>query len=373
MMDQNRVNPEMLVLAREAQELTQGGLADLIHVSQAKISKYENNLLDVSESDLQKIARALRFTRDFFYQQDKIYGLGSSSLFHRQRQSVPMSIQKRVQARVNILRMQVERLLRSFDFGSDHVFPQMDVDAHGRDVGHIARMVRASWHLPIGPVGNLTATVEGAGGLVLLCDFGTPKIDATHLWVPGMPPLFVMNSRAPADRYRFTLSHEIAHAVMHRFPDSEIEAEADQFASEFLMPEHEVQAQFSNMTLQKAAMLKPYWKVSIAAIVRRAFDVGCITERQYRSLFTKLGANGYRTSEPLPLPPERPTVVTKLVSMHKTAFGYTDSELRQLLFSDDPQFLNADDLPMPSPVRGPDDPIPLFVARNDQQSRMNVS
>jgi Zn-dependent peptidase ImmA (M78 family) len=265
--------------------------------------------------------------------------------------------------------MQVERLLRSFDFSGENSFAPMDVDAHNGDVETIARMVRAMWKLPLGPILNLTVAVESAGGVVLLCDFGTPKIDAAHLWISGMPPLFVMNSRSPADRYRFTLAHEIGHAIMHRFPQGDIEKEADRFASELLMPEREVVSQFANMTLQKAAMLKPHWRVSMAAICRRAFDIGCITERQYRSLFTKLGAQGYRTNEPIQLTAEKPTVVPQLVGMHKSAFGYTDSDLRRLLFSDDPQFLAGDELPMPSPVRGPDDPISLFMPRDENDLR----
>lgn len=126
------------------------------------------------------------------------------------------------------------------------------------------------------------------------------------------------------------------------------------------MPERDIAGQLGNMTLEKAAMLKPHWRVAMAALFRRSFDTGCITERQYRFLFTKLGATGQRMAEPLPLPAEKPQVVAQLVSMHRGAFGYNDTDLRKLLFSDDPQFLGDGELPLPTITRRPDDPIPMF-------------
>ena len=81
----------------------------------------------------------------------------------------------------------------------------------------IATLVRQMWNLLPGPIGNLTRAIEAAGGLVLKCDFGTSKLDAFAQWPSGMPPLFFVNKSAPADRYRYTLAHEIGHIVMHVF------------------------------------------------------------------------------------------------------------------------------------------------------------
>src|SRR5262245_33965028 len=106
------VNPEMLTLARESRGMSQTDLAQAVSVTQGKISKYENGMLPVTEVDLGRIAKVLNYTPEFFFQRDKVYGLGSSFLFHRQRKSVPMALQKRIQAEINILRMQIERLLR---------------------------------------------------------------------------------------------------------------------------------------------------------------------------------------------------------------------------------------------------------------------
>src|SRR5690349_9594406 len=104
------VNPEMLVLARESRGLSQAELSEAIGVAQGKISKYEHGLLDVSPEDLRAIARALNYEAEFFYQRDKVYTLGSSFIFHRQRKATPARVQKRMEAYSNVLRLQLERL-----------------------------------------------------------------------------------------------------------------------------------------------------------------------------------------------------------------------------------------------------------------------
>jgi Zn-dependent peptidase ImmA (M78 family)/DNA-binding XRE family transcriptional regulator len=350
-MNNRVVNPDMIVLARESCGMTQGDLANAIHVTQGKISKYENGLLSVAIDDLASIAKILGFTEDFFYQTDQVFGLGSSSLFHRQRQGVPMLLQKQIQAQVNVRRMQIERLLRGSTVEAAYKFEPLDIDAFDGSAEKIAKVVRFAWKLPSGPIQNLTASVENAGGIILRCDFGTAKIDAAHLWIPGMPPMFFMNKRLPADRYRFTLAHEVGHAVMHRIPTGDIEAEADRFAAELLMPEKEIEAQLHAMTIERAGMLKPYWKVSMAALIRRARDVGAISERTYRSLFTRLSARGYRTNEPIPLSQENPTIVPELVAVHRRAYGYSDEDLARMLFTIDPQFFSALSTPNVSPAK----------------------
>lgn len=332
------VNACMLTLARESRGMSQADLAESINVTQGKVSKYENEMLLVSEEDLAKVANVLNYTEELFFQKDKVYGLGSSFLFHRQRKVVPMLLQKKIQAEVNILRMQVDRLLRVVDVEAENHFEPIDIDLHNGDAAKIARLTRAAWRLPLGPVANITAAIESAGGIVLQCSFDVKQIDAAHLWLPGLPPLFFVNRDMPGDRLRWTLAHEIGHAVMHRNPTGDVEAQANTFASEFLMPEEEIAHHLDGMTLEKAAMLKQRWKVSMAAIIYRAKDLGRITAGRFKSLYASLGAQGYRAVEPFPLPVEEPQLAKKLVDIHRGELGYSDFDLAKLLFSPDPQY-----------------------------------
>ena len=337
-MSTKRVNSEMLTFAHEAAGLTQTELAAAAGMSQGKLSKYENGLLAVSHEDAEALARAVNCEAELLYQTDRIYGLGSSSLFHRQRQSVPVTIQHQIQARINILRIQVDRLLRGVEIESEYAFQPMDVEAFDGDVERIASLLRVAWQLPLGPVSSVTAAIENAGGIVLKCNFGTSKIDAAHIWVAGLPPLFFMNGAMPADRFRFTLAHELGHSVMHRAPTGDIEAEADQFAAEFLMPAKEIQPHLAGLNIAVRTALKPHWKVSIAAIVRRARDVGAITQRHYHTLFQRLSALGYRKNEPIELAPEEPVAFRHLVQVYQQAHGYTREDINRLLFTSDSEF-----------------------------------
>jgi hypothetical protein len=100
------------------------------------------------------------------------------------------------------------------------------------------------------------------------------------------------------------------------------------------------------MTIEKAARLKPQWKVSMAALIKRAYDLGRMGQPQYRKLFSQLSALGYRTNEPIPIPIEEPTVLRELLAVHRGPLGYTDADLAALLFTVDDQFLAPTETPI---------------------------
>jgi Zn-dependent peptidase ImmA (M78 family)/DNA-binding XRE family transcriptional regulator len=325
------VHPEMLILARESRELTQGELAQASGLSQANISKYEAGLLRISNQHLETIASVLGYPKSFFYQEEKRYGFGSSCTYHRKRQTLSVTHLRTLLARINLFRIHVTTLLRSVDVVSEHRFEHFDIDDFGGDVERIAQLVRNRWGLPLGPISNLVEAVEYANGIVYRCSFGTSKLDAISQWLPSAPPIFMVNADVPGDRIRFTLAHEIGHVIMHRIPTTNMEAEADRFASEFLMPAREIAADLTPATLVNYARLKPYWKVSIAALIRRARDLGKVTDRHYRSLFEELSKLGYRIAEPVMIPHEEPSVFNDLIKFHVRENGYSNEQLSEVL------------------------------------------
>lgn len=333
------VNSAMLTLARESWGWSQKELADRLGVTQATVSKYENGLLQVSEQDAAEIARVLGYTPELLYQRDQVYGLGSSFLFHRRRATAPVALQRKVQARINILRMQVERLLRGVETNFVNSFDVVDAGEVDAEPEKAARIVRAAWRVPFGPVPNVTTAIENAGGIVLKCTFETDLIDAAHFWLPGLPPMFFVNRDIPGDRMRWTLAHEIGHAILHRnYAGADVEDEADRFASEFLLPREEIARHLHGLNLEQAAVLKQHWKVSIAALVRQAHRLDCITPTKYKNLNASLSSQGYRKNEPYPIPVEEPGLLRAIVNTHRTKLGYSDADLARLLFSPDPQF-----------------------------------
>jgi Zn-dependent peptidase ImmA (M78 family) len=69
------------------------------------------------------------------------------------------------------------------------------------------------------------------------------------------------------------------------------------------------------VTLSSLVDLKKRWKVSIQALIHRAYDLGIVTERQYRYLFEQLSAAGWRKDEPGKLPVERPRAFRKMAEL----------------------------------------------------------
>lgn len=333
------INPAMLVVAREARGLGQKELAEAAGISQGKLSKIENGLLSPGGDDLRRMANALGCTEELFYLRESIEGLGSSFLFHRQRQRVPVGLQKRIQANVNLLRIQVVRLLRGVELDFTRRFDVLNPGEVDGKPERAAELVRVAWRLPAGPVADVTALIESAGGVVLKCDFDTPLIDAAHFWLPGLPPLFFVNRDLPGDRLRWTLAHELGHAFLHQhYAGEDVEDEADRFAGEFLMPKREIVPHLRDLTIERAAALKPYWKVSMAALVRQAHRHKCITNWKYRDLNISLSTQGYKKVEPFPIPVEEPKLIREVVKVYRTNLGYDNFDLAKLVLTADSQF-----------------------------------
>jgi Zn-dependent peptidase ImmA (M78 family)/transcriptional regulator with XRE-family HTH domain len=328
------INPQMVTLARESRGLTQSELASRMGDRQAKVSKIESGLIGVTSDTLKSLSVAVDYPEEFFYQRDELHGIDTSILFHRRRQAIPSRLLAKIHAAVNIQRIHAQRFLKAVDLEPAKPFPRFDIVEFGGDPAAVAQAVRATWILPRGPVANVTKTIEDAGGIVIKCDFETRMIDAVSQWIAGYPPMFFVSDAIPGDRLRWTLAHEIGHVVMHRTVSSDIEDEADAFASSFLMPADDIRPYFvGSVTAGKLAELKPYWKVSMASLLKRASDLGVMSERQARYLWMQFGKAGYRTREPeyLDVPVEQPNILQQLVTFHTANLGYSTRNLASLL------------------------------------------
>jgi Zn-dependent peptidase ImmA (M78 family) len=323
-------NREMLILARESRGLTQTDLAKQATFSQGEISKFENGLRVPTDEQVRRLASHLKYPERFFYLNEMMRDFGSGCVYHRKRKTAPETKLRQLLAIANLRRIQIRQLLNSITPTTEFQFEMMDLDEFGSPAD-VARALRGIWKVPPGPVQNVTRLIESAGGIIVAADFGTDKVDALSQWLPGMPPVFLVNTRIPIDRLRFTLMHEVGHIVMHRFLTDKMEREADAFAAEFLMPEREIKQQLLNLSLVKLAALKPYWRVSMGALLYRAGEIGAINPRSQSYLWMQMGKRGYRTHEPVTIAPEEPNTVKELIDIHKTQLGYTSREIERLM------------------------------------------
>lgn len=299
-------------------------------------------MLPCPADSLEAISEALEYPAQFFYAQESVHGIGTEAhhYLYRRKASLPAKALKRIEAEINIRRIHVTRMLTSVDMSASTSIPRFDPSEFDNNIEKIAMAVRVYWQMPSGPVENVTELIERAGGIVIPHDFGTVKVDATTLNILGLPPLFFVSRTLTGDRLRFTLAHELGHAVMHSIPHPKIEDEADRFAAEFLMPAADIGPSLSRLDLAKAARLKPFWKTSMASIVYRAHELGKITDNQYRYLFYQLSSAGFRTAEPpeLEIPVERSNVHSSLIGFFKEDLGYSVDDLKSLFQTSDRDF-----------------------------------
>jgi Zn-dependent peptidase ImmA (M78 family) len=107
---------------------------------------------------------------------------------------------------------------------------------------------------------------------------------------------------------RFDLAHELGHLLLHRqlrMRSRDLEQQAHDFASSFLIPADALYAQVTGqLRFDDIFKLKKFWRVSAIAMLQRLWHLRIISEWHYRSWIIELSKRGYRTSEPDGIHPE---------------------------------------------------------------------
>ncbi|MDQ1293744.1 MAG: hypothetical protein QG608_1625 [Actinomycetota bacterium] len=325
----SRVGDVILVLRRAA-DLTQEELAGKLGITQTTLSRYENDLREPDDEMIDKLGEALGVTSDFLLHEFRMHGAIAADAHMRRQKTTKPSEWKRVEARLNMLRMHSSYLLERVPLRPQNHVIQVDPDGHTS--AEAALMLRAAWRMPIGPVRNLIRWVESAGVIVVEEDFGTHRIDGMSQWA-GDHAVIILNATLPTDRKRLTIAHELGHLVLHaRYIDLDVEDQANQFAAEFLMPEHIISPQLVNLALGKLSDLKIEWGVSMQAIFERAYRLGKATSEERQKFYRQMNSRGWKTREPASdlLPPETPELAMS-VGRRLDESGLTQSEIQKLV------------------------------------------
>ncbi|MEW9534895.1 ImmA/IrrE family metallo-endopeptidase [Agrobacterium radiobacter] len=330
-------NSELLLLARQFRGKSQTEISEQAGLDQGHYSRIERGLLNgaPSESTVEAISSALDFPISFFFQNDELSGLPLSvhDVAWRKKASVLSSDLKRLHAELNLRVMHLRRLLISIDLSPELPLPRLDVEEVG-GADKVANLIRRAWMIPDGPIRSLTALCERAGILVIKCDF-VENVDGVTMRLRDVPPIIFLNSKAPADRMRHSLAHELGHLIMHSIPTEEMESEADLFAGELLAPASQLRSDIigGRVTLERLVQLKQYWRVSVASLLYRAGAANLISENQSSYLWRQLSARGWRKTEPAEtqFPHEATRLFDHILSLHRDSLGYTVSDFKKVL------------------------------------------
>lgn len=320
---------EVLSTARRALGWTQEDLAKAADVTQAALSRYESGLREPEPEVFSRLASALGVTENFLHMSGRVRGGMAVDAHMRKRQTAKPTQWRQLEARLNMYRLHTRMVYEEVALRAEQTVPRLDpVEV---TPGAAARIVRMQWRMPVGPVRNLVRWIEAAGCVVIEEDFGTARVDGLSQWVDDYP-LILINLRAPTDRKRLTLAHELGHLVLHSTEVTpNIEDEANGFAAEFLMPAEVIRPQLRKITLGKLHDLKREWGTSMQALIERAHGLKLIDATKRTNLYKAMSARGWRTTEPLSdqLGPEVPSL-TRQIGIALTSKGYSNAEIARL-------------------------------------------
>jgi len=298
-------------MVRLARGFRQDDLALEVGIAQGSVSKVEAGLVTLESEKVADLASVLRVQPALLA--TSLAAVASGCTHFRRRASLKVSDTNQIRAELS-LRAHVIGRLRELTAAGPTVLARSEPDpaTPSRD---IAAEMRKHLGVPPGPIDNLFAVMESAGCVVTMMEKPELAFDAASLWADdGRFVAIMINGARPADRMRFTAAHELAHAILHETATPTSEQEADEFASEFLMPAKQIIDELHSLNFDRLSELKKRWKMSMAAIVRRAYDLDVISERNYKSLMIELSKAGYRTNEPLTPPAEHPSTASDMIA-----------------------------------------------------------
>lgn len=288
--------PERLVLARKRRRMTLAGLSRASGYSAQSITAFENARRNPSEETLSSLAAALHFPVAFFHAPpapDMVPGAVSF------RAPSKMSAAERDSAlSCGAIAATLNHWLE------DHfTLPVPDVPSHADlTPEHAAGQVRADWGLGEAPAPNMVHLLEAHGVRVFSLAPDCLDADAFSTIRHGTPYV-LLNTRKTGERGRFDAAHELGHLVLHagtqtpRGPAAE--AEADAFASAFLMPKAGLLAQqVSNASVERILSAKRRWGVSAMAFAYRLRTLHLLSEWRFQQTARQLAQLGYRKGEP---------------------------------------------------------------------------
>ena len=327
--------------ARIARMMTGRALAEAVGVTPAAITQFEKGDASPRDEVVRRLAEALRVPPTHFFnpplpdRQSPVRMRSLSAATKRARESADVRIDWLREVVVYVAQVMPLSLLDLPDLCQTTDPAAISDD----EIEDFAVDARRMWGMKDGPIVNLTELLESKGLVVSAFSLGADTLDAFGTLAPELPIIVENTDRTSAVRMRFDRAHEVAHMVLHRHtPDAlaarpEIhklmEHQAHRFAGAFLFPAAAFVNEIYSVTVAGLLDAKRRWKLSVQTMIRRAFDLGLISEYQYGRAFRTLSAKGFRKREPLDdeMAPEEPTAIPQRLRHLVEEQGFTAEDI----------------------------------------------
>lgn len=312
-------NGERLKEARLYNKLTITELGEKLNVSKQMVSKYENGNGEPSFEKSLQITNILGYPREFFYTIES-FELKSEGTFFRSRLT---ATQKSKDPASIALKYSV--IIRSF-LEQYIEFPILENRLNYEkyeEYDLIAQKMREHLGLNNEPIQDVIEVAELMGFTVISMDYSESKVDAFSSMNSikdskgGKSDYFVIvtgtGERSSFYRQQFSIAHEMAHWVLHQNINPQeldkeeykvMEDEANKLASIFLLPKESFGIELAGKIVDEIETyynLKRKWNVSMAAMIRRARDLGIIGTDQEVKLYKQMHYRKWKNPEPFDL------------------------------------------------------------------------
>lgn len=314
--------------------MSQEELAEALGTSKQMVYKYENGKVSASAEAIARISHALKVPTTFFLR-DQIEP-HPSPLFFRQFKSKTKSKHRTaalrqmawVQRTVEI----VERYLVLPKVNVPDFHPPSDPrEITNSQIEEAATALRRHWGLGDGVISDVVKLLESNGCVIVANLVDCETMDGFSQWSAGKRPFLVIDCRTVSSSHRrIDVAHELGHALLHRALDKRflelnptthklIEDQAFRFAGAFLLPEPTFRRSVPFVSLDRLLLAKPQWKMSVAAMLRRAENLGIIDTDSAKRLWINRNRRGWRDHEPLDeqIAFEKPRMLANALRMMK--------------------------------------------------------
>lgn len=300
-------NGARLKFARQYNTLTIGEVAEKIGVSTQAVSQFENNKTEPKTENLFQIVNLLGFPKEFYFEEDRT-DIKVGTTYFRSMASTSKKDQKSQIEKVKLLGI-IYNCIEKFIS-----FPKFNLRCSSiYDLEKLAQEVREQWELGDGPIPNIIDVMERNGVIISSTFEENDKIDAySQVWMMGREavPLVVLGHEKNFFRQQFNAAHELGHIITDGVYDIEemskldyrnMENQMNYFAGALLIPKEKYLRDLCSRRktdYQFYLELKRKYKVSAAALVVRANQLGAISANQYQYIMKQRSVRGYIKEEP---------------------------------------------------------------------------
>lgn len=335
-MNNRKFNPTRLTFARKRRKYTIRGLSSVLDITSQTLSNYENDRSIPDNYMLSLLSEKLHFPEHFFFLND-IEVLDGKSVSFRSLARMPAYIREAALCAGNMALEFTNFLEKKIEF------PCVDLpDLRDCEPEAAAETLRSIWGLGERSIKNMVHMLEAKGIRVFSLSESTYDMDAYSFFMGNQPFVF-LNTQKSVERGRFDAAHELGHLILHKHGaplGKEAEQQANRFASAFLMPAGSIVSHIPHdffPTVSGIISLKPYWRVSASALLRRLKDLSLLSEWHYNSIIKELSRRGYLKNEPNPIVDRETSKLLPLVFQELRESGINKAHIAEELgcFVDD--------------------------------------